>query len=834
VKPSTQSKILDEFGKPIENKAIDARAFFGVDHVPTWPHGKSPDKRKLLEEFKGLVYACVDLIANTACTVDLGLYFRSTRKSRFPSKQLSGVEATKVLRNPYRKVKLRTGQTLQELEEHPALQLLQRPNSNNDTQETIFWKTYQLLKLTGEAYWYTPTGPLGTPVAIHVLNSALVKPVIGDNNEVVGYEYGEGGKKETYSAAEIVPFIVPDPANPHRGKSPLAAVYDALEIDEKLAATLSSILENNGRPDGILSVKDGIGEDEALRLEHRFNAKFRRNGNGGIMVVGEEEAKLDTLTFSPRDMSWLPINEQTRLKICNVYHVPYALLDKAAASQYDVQATLRLQLVEDSVVPMLRLVQSALNAFFVPKFDDSGNLWLQFEDATPTNKEQTRADVQAGIVTPNEAREDQGREPLPGADQLAGMYSLGVDTLDSTTEPAPEAPESDENPAPTTETTVETAASEGNLQASALNGAQLQSMLAVTSLVTSGQMSREAARITLEMAFPLMDSAKIAALVAALEVAAPVSPVLAPIPQQTAPKAHSCGCDNCKTAILGPDGEPTEAENQAPTVEKTARKTLKSGRKPPKGEELAKVLKSFFAKQRADVLGSLKKSHEAAVAKGIKADLPDKFVDLEDWDRELYKDSQPLIELYFRGEYEDAAKDLVARVGISDEVFNVTNPFLRDKIKKLALRFCEETNRTTSLEINAAIKQLRESLEEGLTTGERMSQLQSRVEEIFDSAEESRSWRIAQTEASRSHNLGAKEAARDSGVVSGYRLMLSSEACELCQSLANKDVGFDDVFYKDDGAPAEYQDKETPPIHPNCLCTLEMLLIEPPTNREEE
>lgn len=788
-----QSKILDQYGKPI-TKSLDAKTIFGVD-LPTgnWHHPKTPSKKQLLEEFRGLVFACVDLIVSTASEIDVGVYYRGTRKSRFPSKHLKGSQAIKVLHNRYRKLKLRQGQILQQLEDHPSLRILERPNSI-DTKLTLFIKTFQHLKLTGEAYWYTPLDVLGVPQEIHVLNPSGVKPVIGDNNEVLGYDYGEDGQKKTYSPAEIIPFIVPDPENPHRGKSPLAAVYDALEIDEKLAATLSAILENNGRPDGILTAKDGIGADEAARWEQKFNAKFRRSGNGGIVVL-DEDATFNPLTFSPRDMSWLPINEQTRLKICNVWHVPYALLDKSPASQYGVQATLQLQLVDQAVVPMLRLVQDVLNTFFVPKFDDSGNLWMQFDDATPTDREQDRLDVQAGILIPNEPRADRGLEPVSGGDQLAGMYSLGFDMgmgTPDTTETVPESPESTTEPTPTEEATPETVASEGNLQASALNGAQLQSMLSVCSLVTTGEMTREAARITLEMAFPLMDKRQIAALVAALEVRSPVASPDSPA---------KCDCNQCKTS----------------------EKASGHGVKLPSGKELAAVLQTFFARQRKEVFRSLRKSYESAIAKGIKADLPNEFIDLADWDRELYEDSQPLIEMYFANQYEDAAKDLIARAGISNEVFNVTNPQLRAAIKKLALRFCEETNRTTSMEINDAIKKLRESFEEGLTSGERMSQLQDRVAEIFDSAEQSRSWRIAQTEASRAHHEGLRAAAKDSGVVKGFRLMLSSGACELCRSLANKQIGLDDYFHKDDSAPSEYQQRFVP-IHPNCQCAVEQVL----------
>ena len=56
-------------------------------------------------------------------------------------------------------------------------------------------------------------------------------------------------------------------------------------------------------------------------------AKFRKAGNGGIIVL-DEDASFSPLTFSPRDLSWLAIHDTSRLAIANTYGVPYALIDK--------------------------------------------------------------------------------------------------------------------------------------------------------------------------------------------------------------------------------------------------------------------------------------------------------------------------------------------------------------------------------------------------------------------------------------------------------------------------------------------------------------------------
>ena len=245
----------------------------------------------------------------------------------------------------------------------------------------------------------------------------------------------------------------------------------------------------------------------------------------------------------------------------------------------------------------------------------------------------------------------------------------------------------------------------------------------------------------------------------------------------------------------------------------------------PKGTELANVLRKFFRKQRAYVLGNLSKGFSQYNEKA----LPSRFVLSEHWDRELYTESQPLIELYIKDGFEKEAKDLVARTGLSDEVFNVTNAHLEAKAKNLALKFCKETNNSTSQQIDKAIANLRESFAEGLTAGERMSEIEDRVKEIFDSAEDNRADLIAQSEASRSHHLAQLETAqiaKDNGVkITGTRPLPSSGACDLCMQIAadgERELG--ESFHNDDAAPEEYSEKLCPPFHPNCECALETVI----------
>ena len=79
------------------------------------------------------------------------------------------------------------------------------------------------------------------------------------------------------------------------------------------------------------------------------------------------------------------------------------------------------------------------------------------------------------------------------------------------------------------------------------------------------------------------------------------------------------------------------------------------------GAERKRRVQELMELQKADVLASLKTKSKA---------LPSKFVPLKLWDRELYEDSQPLIELYFENSYKQEAADIVQRAGISSPCTN--------------------------------------------------------------------------------------------------------------------------------------------------------------------
>jgi hypothetical protein len=193
--------------------------------------------------------------------------------------------------------------------------------------------------------------------------------------------------------------------------------------------------------------------------------------------------------------------------------------------------------------------------------------------------------------------------------------------------------------------------------------------------------------------------------------------------------------------------------------------------------------------------------------------------------------------LCYKNAYKDSAADVVARAGISPDVFDVTSPHLSHAVKDLCLKFCRETNETTTTELNKALSDLKDEIEEGLVEGDRMGDLVDRVQKVFDRADNERAGLIAQTESSRAHHAACIQSYKDSGVVKAIVALPSSGACPLCLEIAEGgERALDESFYNDPDAPEEYQDKPYPPFHPGCACALEAAIDygEQPVQESEE
>lgn len=771
----------------LETKADIVRGVYDYHNPPayidSWQKQKAPNVRGLLNEYENTVYACANLNASYLAHTALRAY-RITGKATFTR----GYERVTPEHDAYLRKGVKIMASRQDyIEEiydpkHKINQFLNQPNNYMSGCDTILL-TQLYEELCGTGFWLVNIGNSGEVISAWLLPSQNVKP---DYDRSTGFitSYTDGAGGNTYkdiceadgAGQYILRFAMPNPYNPYGlGYSPLRAIYEPLNIANKIFAHEAALLDNQARPDAIASIKDGVGPDEAQRYEDKINAKFRKKGHGSVAVL-EEDTTITPLGWKPVDLAIIEMHKLSKAFIANAYCVPLSFLETEDVNRSNMDASREMH-ARNALRPRMRAMETVINQHIIKRFDPTGNTFVAFDDPSPRNREleleeakaQATIDVQlttARITKPSEIRVARGLPEDAALDSAALGYDL----------PTTDEPIEGEYVVEETEQTNETAPE------STLNGAQIASASAIVLTVAQGLLPRDSGigqlmvllNLTSEQAETIMGSVGRGFVPATPEPSEP------PVKQ-----------------LLLPDFE-TKAKKKplAPL---------------PDGKELEPILKKHFEKWRKHTLGKLSKS----VTKG----LPSKFVPIGAWEKELAEDCLPVYEVYFS----KSGKSLIQRLGASPDVFNVTNPKLKKAIEKMVYDFAESTIETTTLELNEALARLRADIEEGLVDqGQDIRRLTDRVEEIFNNAETYRAQRIAQSEASRSHHEGLREAAKASGVVKGFRLMLSSDPCELCQEVAasTPEIPLDGSFSSGEGVFAD----QLLPIHPNCECTVEEIL----------
>jgi hypothetical protein len=234
------------------------------------------------------------------------------------------------------------------------------------------------------------------------------------------------------------------------GCSPMNAA--AVEVDQHNLASSHNInlLNNGARPSGavIFKPKDDSGLSVNLSDSQRqqiltdLNNRFSGTSNTGRPMLLEGDFDWREMGLSPKDMDFINLKHMSATDIAMCFGVPSQLVGVPDAQTYSNVAEARLALYEETILPYLSKVESDLNEWLMPMFQE--DLHFHFDtDQIPALSERRKriyenviGAVREGIMTRNEARERLGLNNIEGADGLminAALFSLN--------DPEPEEPE---------------------------------------------------------------------------------------------------------------------------------------------------------------------------------------------------------------------------------------------------------------------------------------------------------------------------------------------------------------------------------------------------------
>lgn len=377
------------------------------------------------------------------------------------------------------------------LDDHPVLDLLGQPSSRVGA--TLFRRQlYTDMVLTGNAFILV-AGNGGTPEALLRLHPARVsiKPLTdGQPNE---YQYdGAGYEAISYGYEQVLHIRTPswsdDPSNLW-GTGAVQPLHHDLTT-EKATADLTARTAATGQPTGILSPKeegDRWSKEQIVTLRHAYETQMQSGGSGVLILGGQ--AQFDKMSFTPREMEFSAVRDFVRASTLAAFGVVPVRVGIESANYATAQS--QMQLYWESLQGRATLVDESLTRL-ARMFDEDITVRHDFSAVEVLQESRTerldRVSAWSMLGVPvSEAAAYEGFEDLPFTPED------DADT-EAPTEAPTDAPTDDEDEAP--EVTDEP------LAATALNGAQIASLLTILANVAAGAITFDAAMALIGVAFP--------------------------------------------------------------------------------------------------------------------------------------------------------------------------------------------------------------------------------------------------------------------------------------------------------------------------------------------
>ena len=220
------------------------------------------------------------------------------------------------------------------------------------------------------------------------------------------------GMTQEYQPDEILNFKQhDDPNSPVFGLSPLEPIIWETRTDLSAMISNYAFFANDATPGAQYILEDGLTEEQQNKVIEDIQRQLSgpENRNKSISVAGVKEIK--TLQISQKDMEFNLLRKFTTEKICAAFGVPKAVLNYTDGVNYSNGENQMQKFWEGTITPLQDLLAEFINNEVLPILGTVG-IKIEFNcktfDDQQWNEASSRADVEHGIITINEAREKRG------------------------------------------------------------------------------------------------------------------------------------------------------------------------------------------------------------------------------------------------------------------------------------------------------------------------------------------------------------------------------------------------------------------------------------------
>jgi HK97 family phage portal protein len=274
-----------------------------------------------------------------------------------------------------------------ELDAHPLLDLLRRPNPRQSGAELIEALAGHLL-VAGNAYLEL-VSVSGSARELHALRPDRMKVVPGGEGWPEAYEYSVGGRTLRFDMREtpapVLHLAFFHPLDDHYGLAPLEAAGLAVDTHNAASAWTKALLDNAARPSGALVYSAGGGnlsEEQFERLKTELEENYRGAKNAGRPLLLEGGLDWKSLSLTPKDMDFIAAKHTAAREIALAFGVPPMLLGIPGDNTYSNYAEANRALYRQTVLPLAARVFGAISGWLAPAMGEGLTLTVDLDQVS--------------------------------------------------------------------------------------------------------------------------------------------------------------------------------------------------------------------------------------------------------------------------------------------------------------------------------------------------------------------------------------------------------------------------------------------------------------------
>lgn len=308
-----------------------------------------------------------------------------------------------------------------------------QPNPNMTA--TQFFKTLEACRDTyGNCYALKVVDHNGIPTRLDILDPDKVTPIINSDSGELWYRLS--GNNEAYVHNYYIVHIPFISTNGYTGINPVSVLYDTMEYAESIQKFSAEQLEKGVNAAIVLEAPATLGESQREKTIEDFLKTYKET-SGNILLL-ESGVTAKNLNLSPVDSKLFEVEKITRSKVAMVYNLPPHLLGDYSDTSFTSQEQQMLEFLMLTMLPIVTAYEQELDRKLLTMEQRSEGYHFRFDmDAILRADAATRAEVEyksirSGSLTPDEARAEHFRAPLPDGVGKYALVSQDLATLDYT------------------------------------------------------------------------------------------------------------------------------------------------------------------------------------------------------------------------------------------------------------------------------------------------------------------------------------------------------------------------------------------------------------------